>query len=186
MVIVKEVFWLMCCSDFGVEGPHLSVFVRFQNGHEALIAQIAMPKGTTCEAQDDPKTATLAKAVAREFGYVKEGEEGAAAPIGYMAAHQSWLLFRQAHSNILSRDVHLANAVYYAVLGIEWDKEPEIFEATCEMVDDIHDETCFSIDAIVDALEDLFHLDEVDLHSIKGDPQLIREPLIKKLRKEVE
>ena len=178
-MVVNEVFWLVCCSDFGVEGPHLSVFVQFQNGHEAQIAQIAMPKGTTCEAQDDPKTAALAKTVAWELGYVEAGEEGAAAPTGYMAAQRSWLLFRQAHPNLLSRDVHLANAVYYADLEVKWDEDPQTFEKVCEMVEKLSDQTEKSIDCIVDAMDDLVREGIIDLKSFATDPLFVRDKVAK-------
>ena len=160
---VNQVFWFVHADDCGRGAPYMDVFVQFPNGHEAIIAQITMADGTTAADQDDPKTAELAREVANELGYFEEdeGDGGSAAPYFYRA-QQSWDKFRTAHPNILSRDIHLANAVYYSDLGIKWDENPQLFEKVCRLVERLSGQTDKSIDCIVDAMDNLVNEEGLD------------------------
>ena len=70
---VAEVFWGLTVPD--AEAPYLTIYVRFQDGSEASIADITMPEGTDPSCVDDPEIADLAMEVADDIGYVLYGED---------------------------------------------------------------------------------------------------------------
>lgn len=180
IIKVSQVFWFVHADDCGRGAPYMNVFVRFPNGHEAIIAQITMPEGTTSEDQDTAKTAALAREVANELGYFEEDDEGDEGPYFYRA-QQSWDKFRTAHPNILSRDIHLANAVYYADLGVKWDDDPQTFEKVCKMVEKLSGQTEKSIDCIVDAMDDLVREGVIDLKNFATDSLFIRDKVAQRI-----
>ena len=148
---VNEVFWLQ-----SEDGKTLDVFVQFENGSEAQIADAATHGGETEE-----ELGKLAKEIAWELGYEEfgDGKEGGSAASEperrWMSAHDAWEEFLESHPNVLSETVAIANAVYYMRPNPGWEEHPNWFEGLCWVVWKVGEEKGASPQCVIDAAERL-------------------------------
>ena len=85
----------------------------------------------------------------------RRDEGGSAAPTHFSKARASWDEFKREHPNLISRDLYLANSLYYAFLKVDWEKHPGLFDAACSLVDSISESTDYSISHIVGTMEEM-------------------------------
>ena len=109
-----------------------------------------------------------------------EANGGSAAPY-YYRAHQAWEAFRESYPGFLSADLHLANAVYYSDMGVNWDENQALYEKTCKLVVRLGEQTERSIDDVVDALEDMVLEDDVDIRLLDSNPLAVHDMALRKL-----
>ena len=153
------------------------------DGETFHIATVPLPDWakTYDECDDGPEARKIAIETANCLGYYVPGAIEAI-KLPYWAAHIAWDMFRTAHPNFLSRDLQIANAVFFRLYDIDWDSDPEGFQKVCEVVSGLVDATYESVDHIVEVMSDLLAEGAITIEGLKRDYYCFRTPVANKLK----
>ena len=92
----------------------------------------------------------------------------------YMRIHGYWKAFNKEHPNVLSRDLYLANAMYYSLPDGSWDGHEAEFNAICSTVDALIYDSDYSAESIADAFGDLIASGEKTIADAASDAKALK------------
>ena len=95
----------------------------------------------------------------------------------YMRIHGYWKSFNEEHPNVLSRDLYIANTMYYSLPDGSWDGHEAEYNAICSTVDDLVCDSDYSAEAIADAFGELIDSGATTIQDAASDAKALEKAI---------